>query len=327
MAHLDVRKFLGTDWIRTEELIRSQLASDIDLLNRTNDDLLSNSGKQIRPALSLLVARACADGPIGELSWRYAAAAELLHNATLLHDDVADASDERRGRPTVNALMGPRVSVLVGDYWLVRAVGCILDAEGCHMEVIRLFAGTLRNLAEGEMFQLQKAQTVDTGIDDYLRIIYCKTATLFETTARSAAISAGADAGLVEKMGEYARCIGMAFQVRDDIFDYTPGIDVGKPVGADLLEKKITLPLLGAFSNAGAGEEARIRALLRRVGVEPDVCGEIYDFVIENGGVAWAQERLQEYVNEALSLLAVLRHSPERDCLEELTRYVGNRNI
>lgn len=327
MAPERVREFLGDDWRRTDELIRSQLASDIDLLNSTNESILSNSGKQIRPVLSLLVARACADGPIGELSFRYAAAAELLHNATLLHDDVADASDERRGKPTVNALMGPRVSVLVGDYWLVRAVGCILEAEGCHMDVIRLFAGTLRNLAEGEMFQLQKAMSGDTTLDDYIRIIYCKTATLFETAAKSAAMGVGAPEELVGKMGEYARCLGMAFQVRDDIFDYTPGLNVGKPVGADLLEKKITLPLLGAFRNAGEAEEARMRGMLCRIDSEPELCRDIYSFVIDNGGVALAQEKLDEYVREALSLLTVLRPCPERDCLEELTRYVGNRNI
>lgn len=327
MAPEKVREFLGADWLRTEELIRTQLASDIDLLNRTNEAILSNSGKQIRPALALLVARACADGPIGDVTCRYAAAAELLHNATLLHDDVADASDERRGQPTVNAVLGPRVSVLVGDYWLVKAVDSILDADGADMAVTRLFARTLRNLAEGEMFQLQKAQSADTDTDDYLRIIYCKTATLFEVSALAAAMSVGASEEMVDRMGNYARCLGMAFQVRDDIFDYTPGLDVGKPVGADLLEKKITLPLLGAFRNAGPAEEARIRKMFDRIDSEPEICRDIYSFVVENGGVAYAQAKLEEYVQEALGYLSALRPCPERECLEELTRYVGNRNI
>ena len=166
-----IKEYLGQDWVALQSRISSALKSDIDLLNMTNASILSNSGKQLRPLLSLLFARACSGGVVNESAVRYAAAAELLHNATLLHDDVADDSDKRRGVPTIRSLMGPSVSVLVGDYWLVKAVEQILGAGESAARVIGIFAKTLSDLAEGEMLQLQKAQKGDTVKEDYLNII------------------------------------------------------------------------------------------------------------------------------------------------------------
>ena len=200
-----VRDYLGSDWTAVQELMTGVLQSDIALLNATNGAIMAHGGKQLRPILSMLVSRAClrsADtyvpgqklSPLPEVSKRYAAASELLHNATLLHDDVADDSDMRRGNPTVRSLLGPSASVLVGDFWLVRAIRLILgDSDAaCDPRVVRIFSRTLSCLAEGEMLQLQKAQTADTDYEDYLRIIYSKTASLFEAAAVTAAISVNA---------------------------------------------------------------------------------------------------------------------------------------
>ena len=175
-----VKEYLGAEWVAVQECIAASLASDIELLNQTNRSILSHSGKQLRPILALLSARACsADGRASEATVRYAAAAELMHNATLLHDDVADDSDQRRGVPTIRSLMGPTVSVLLGDYWLVKAMDLILGDHEADSKVIRIFSKTLSDLAEGELLQLQKAQSGDTVEEDYLRIIYSKTASLF----------------------------------------------------------------------------------------------------------------------------------------------------
>ena len=165
-----VKEYLGKDWTAVQEHIASALESDIALLNSTNASILSQSGKQLRPMLALMIARACA-GKVEEGSVRYAAAAELLHNATLLHDDVADGSELRRGKPTIMSLMGPAVSVLVGDYWLVKAMELILCDSKNDTKAIKIFSKTLSDLAEGEMLQLQKAQNGDTVQEDYLRII------------------------------------------------------------------------------------------------------------------------------------------------------------
>lgn len=323
----EIRAFLGEDWTRTEAFIRSRLESGIELLDTTNTAILSSGGKQLRPMLSLLIARACGGGRVNSDSISYAAACELLHNATLLHDDVADESDRRRGMPTVRSYMGPQASVLVGDYWLVRAVDSILDSATLNIDVVRAFARTLRDLAEGEMLQLQKAQSGDTTYEDYIRIIYNKTASLFEAVAFSAAVSVGASTQVREAACEYARNLGLAFQIRDDIFDYSPGMDIGKPVGADILEGKITLPLLEAFGNATVQEEESVRAMVRDIAAHPENREAICRFVAEKNGLARAQERLGEFAAASVRSLDVFEASPEKEYLRKLSNFVGNRKI
>ena len=316
MNREDIIKLLGDDWDRLDGQIRSALGSDIPLLNSVNESIISNSGKQLRPMLTLLVARAC--GRSADDSIRFAAAAELLHNATLLHDDVADQSSIRRGKPTLASLLGPSPAVLVGDFWLSKAVSLVL-ASTRRTEATTLFAGTLSDLAEGEMLQLQKAENADTTEADYLRIVFCKTASLFRTACLSGALSADAPRELYEAAGRYGAATGIAFQIRDDIFDYLDEPAIGKPVGLDLRERKITLPLLGALQNAP--EEARIRAMVRDIPEHPEHCAAIRSFVTERGGIGYASRRLADYVSEALAALELFPPSPYKDVLAELARY------
>ena len=265
-----IKLLLGQDWTGTQELIHSSLKSDIDLLDQTNEAILSTGGKRLRPMLSLLVARACRQGALPEDSICFAAASELLHNATLLHDDVADNSSFRRGVPTVKSLLGGPASVLIGDFWLVRAMELILSSKTYGATVIRVFAKTLSDLAEGEMLQLQKATGCDTTEDDYFRIIYSKTASLFEAAGVSAAISVGASEELTESVRDYCVSLGIAFQIRDDMLDYSADGSLGKPVGADLDEQKITLPLLGVLRSVDQEEADRIRSMVLSVPEKPE---------------------------------------------------------
>lgn len=320
-----LKGFLGKDWDNVRHLIEDSLKSDIDMLDSTNRMILSNSGKQLRPLISILVARACGGGNAAESSYRYAAAAELLHNATLLHDDVADNSCQRRGLPTVMSLMGPSVSVLLGDYWLVKAMGLVIGPEKESHRVIRIFSKTLSDLAEGEMFQLQKAQSGDTTEEDYLRIIFSKTASLFEASAVSAAISVGASPEIEKAVRDYAVALGIAFQIRDDIFDYSLSEDIGKPTGVDITEQKITMPLLGVLD--GGEKEREIRDRIIDICNHPEYREEIIGYVRENGGLDYAQRRLEDFVEKAVESLKVLPASEERSVLEELARYVGQRTI
>lgn len=319
----DIKTLLGEHWEKTVGYIHSSLESDIDMLQKVNESILSHSGKQLRPLLSLLVAMACSEGKPTENTYRFAAASELLHNATLLHDDVADDSDRRRGVPTIKSLMGPSVSVLLGDYWLVKAMELILSGED-GSRVIRIFSNTLSDLAEGEMLQLQKAGSGDTGIEDYTRIIYNKTASLFVAASLSAAISVGSDEKLEKAVTEYASALGIAFQIRDDIFDYSMSPEVGKPTGVDILEQKITLPLLGAIENA-PHEESRIRNMVASIHESPENRDEILSFVKANGGVDYAESVLEGYVNRAVGALDVLQDSWYKERLEELAVYAGQR--
>ena len=319
-----VREYLGKDWTLAKEKIETSLMSDIALLNSTNSSILSNSGKQLRPLLALLIARACSGHQISEATVRYAAASELLHNATLLHDDVADNSEQRRGVPTIMSLMGPSVSVLVGDYWLVKAMELILgSSEGDHL-VIKIFSKTLSDLAEGEMLQLQKAQSGDTCEDDYLRIIYSKTASLFEAACVSAAISVNASDEYQKAARDYAVALGIAFQIKDDILDYSGTASVGKPLGVDILEQKITMPLLGAMMNAPT-EEARIRGLVKGIVDHPENRDDIVAFVKDNAGLEYAVQQLDKYVAQAVEALAVLPSCVERVLLQDLAYFTAKR--
>ena len=320
-----IKEYLGVDWLAVQNRIASSLKSDIGLLNATNDSILSHSGKQLRPMLALLMAKACSGGKVSEDAIKYAAASELLHNATLLHDDVADDSDRRRGVPTIMSLMGPSVSVLVGDYWLVKAMELILDASDDSSRVMRIYAKTLSDLAEGEMLQLQKAQKGDTDENDYLRIIYNKTASLFEASCVSAAISAGASEEMVKAAKDYAVALGIAFQIKDDILDYAGTEAVGKPLGADILEQKITIPLLGAMSNAGSQKEAEVRAMVSDIVSHPEHRDEIVQFVKDNGGLEYAVSRLNAYVEAAVGALKMFPESEARDSLIELAYFTADR--
>lgn len=320
----EVLEYLGSDWTRVNDLIRGALATDIGLLNSTNDTLLSHSGKMLRPVLALLMAYAVG-GKATDVSCRYAAATELLHNATLLHDDVADESMERRGAPTVNAILGAQAAVLVGDFWLARAVEMVLAGSERQESVVTLFSKTLVDLAEGEMLQLEKAESADTCEKDYFRIISCKTASLFEAACESAAVSVGASEEFRKAAREYAHAAGLAFQIKDDILDYAGNAQLGKPLGIDLKEQKITLPLLCAME--GSSREAEIRAMIRDIHSHPEYCDEVRAFVAERGGVRKAAERLDEYIEKAAGCLDILPDSTAKDFLVQLVRFNAFRNV
>ncbi len=325
MDFSSIKDFLKEDLDKVNKLMATSLSTDIELLDKTNRAILSHNGKQVRPVLTLLVARACSGGFVTDDTIKYAAAVELLHNATLLHDDVADDSPVRRGAPTVMSILGGRASVLLGDYWLVKGMENILASRNSSDKVIRIFASTLTDLAEGELLQLQKAETGDTLEKDYYRIIYDKTASLFVASAASGAISVSATEEKMSAARTYAKCLGVAFQIRDDIFDYEENAEIGKPVGLDLKEKKITLPLLGALAKAGEERGREIRRKLCRIDDHPEYGGEIIEFVKSEGGIEYARKRLYEYVDNARIALRPFGNMQEVEMLGEIAEFTADR--
>ncbi len=322
MSISEILKILGPEWEKMRALMRSSLHTDVNLLRETNDDILGNSGKLLRPMILLLTAKACGD--INEDTIRFAAAIELLHNATLMHDDVADESAERRGRPTVVSLLGPSAAVLVGDFWLARAVELVIGSNK-HGRVASLLSKTLTDLAEGEMLQLEKASRADTDEQAYYRIIYCKTASLFEAAAAAAADSVCASEELFEAACKFGRYMGMAFQIKDDILDYAGTEELGKPVGIDLKEQKITLPLLGALRNSPREED--IRAMIRDIHSNPENCDSVREFVWEEKGVDYAAARLDEFIGKAISALDLFPDSIAKDYLVEIAQFNAFRKV
>ncbi len=315
----NITTLLGDNWKGYNNLIREQLHSDVRLLNEINASQLAHPGKQVRPILSLLFAQAC--GKPGPDSFKVAAAVEMLHNATLMHDDVADASDTRRGFPTLHSLVGPTSAILIGDFWLSRAISTLSG----NLSFVGLFASTASNLAEGEMLQLQCAATASTSEEDYLRIIYCKTASLFETACRAGAFSVGASEATCDAAAAFGRAFGMAFQIRDDILDYTGDQGLGKPVGIDLREQKITLPLLGLLSKCDDAED--LREMVRQIPARPENCEKLYHRVRDEGGVEYALHYLDDYTRRAMEALEALPACPERDLLAELVNYGNARRV
>lgn len=318
----NIIELIGEDWTGMTSILKETLLSDVGLLNKTNEEVLSHSGKLLRPMICLLMAKALGQ-PNGD-SRRYAAACELLHNATLMHDDVADESSERRGRPTVSALLGPSGAVLVGDFWLAKAVELVFGTKN-YDSVAKYFSRTLIRLAEGELYQMERAGLSDTTEDDYLRIITCKTASLFEAAGASGAISVGATDEFLSAAADYSIKLGIAFQIKDDILDYTGGEELGKPLGVDLKEQKITLPLLGAILRSGNGGE--IRRKVSEIREHPEYCDEVRAFVLDNGGIEYASARLEEYVNSAVSAISCFPDSEAKTCLESIAGYNTVRKI
>lgn len=324
MSLSPIIQFLKPLMERVEARMDTSLRSDITLLDATNRSLRENGGKMLRPVLGLLVGGAC--GTVNEDTVRYAAAAELLHNSTLLHDDVVDGASERRGLPTVASLLNSSAAVLIGDYWLVRCMQTILDADRYSEQVLRIFAKTLADLAEGELLQMQKASSGDTTEEDYHRIIYSKTASLFEASALAAAVSVDAPGNIREAAGAFARNLGLAFQIKDDIFDYgASAAQVGKPVGIDLKEQKITQPLLCALETVPEAEANAVRQKVVRILDHPALAAEVRAFVLSRGGVELACRKLDGYIDRSISCLEVLPESREKAYLIELARYVGDR--
>ena len=320
-----LKAFLAGPMEEVSALLEASLQSDIALLDATNRSLLAQGGKLMRPMLTLLSAGAC--GGINGDTVRFAAAAEMIHNATLLHDDVVDGAATRRGKPTVMSILSSPASVLIGDYWLVKAIRRILDAERYSERAIRLFAKTLSDLAEGEMLQLEKASSCDTTREDYLRIVYSKTASLFEASVLSGAVSAGASEEWTAALAGYARNLGITFQIKDDILDYAGDAALGKPVGIDLKEQKITLPLLCALDSVPMEEASGVLALVGRISDEPALADRVRAFVLDHGGVDKAVAEMEKYIDEAVSCLDELPPSPEKPYLVELARYVGERTF
>ncbi len=324
----EIKAYLQPGLEQVNVFINMALRSDIPLLDSTNRSLREHPGKMMRPMLALLVADAAGEAaPPPEDTYRYAAATELLHNATLLHDDVVDGATERRGLPTVASILGGSTAVLIGDYWLEKCLQLVLGARREADRVLRLFAQTIGHLTEGELLQMQKASTADTTQADYLRIIYGKTASLFESAAMSAAISVAASEELIRAMGDYAYLLGLAFQIKDDIFDYEEeAADIGKPVGIDLMEQKITQPLLCVLEKASSAEQQEIRSLVKNIPDHPENVDRVRAFVTENDGVALAKDVMDFYVEKAVSCLESLPESKEKLYLARLARFVGQRD-
>ncbi|MBR6424217.1 MAG: polyprenyl synthetase family protein [Bacteroidales bacterium] len=316
----EARQYLGQAWTDFQRRFAESIQTDIPLLGQANRFLLEHGGKKLRPLFTMLIAMALR-GRCNERVVSCAAAAELLHTATLMHDDVADNAPVRRGVPTMMALYSPTTAVLLGDFWLSRCMLLILTIGDDR--VTAAFSKCLGDLAEGEMLQLEKARRIDTTEEDYRRIIYSKTTSLFEAAITSATYAAGAEDWEREACARYAYHIGQSFQMMDDILDYSPDLSIGKPTGQDILEKKVTLPLFGLFA---AAPKSVVREIKRRM-KNPDAAlvQDVFALVKQYDAMAYARAALDAEVRQAVEALDPLPESEAKDYLVQLARQMAVR--
>ena len=323
------KEFLGSDFERYRQTLSVAIHSEEPYLEAINQYVLGRRGKEIRPVLSLLAGRSI--GALSPASYYCAAASEMLHTATLMHDDVADAASMRRGALSVAAMFSPAAAVLTGDFWLSRSLHLL--TTHCPPAIIDCFAEAVRRMSEGELLQMDRADKLDTSEKDYYNIIYGKTAALFVSSIKSAAMAVEASEPIIGALTDYAENLGLAFQIRDDIFDYSPDLKTGKSSGADIKERKITLPLIGALNNAPAKAVEIISEIRKIESVfaekiterEAEVIAEVTAFVRENGGIEYAQQKLEEHIVLAKKALDILPQSGDRDMLTGFAEYVGKR--
>ena len=316
----EARQYLGQAWTDFQRRFAESLQTDIPLLRKANGFVLEHGGKKLRPLFTMLIAKALGS-PCNELVISCAAAAELLHTATLMHDDVADDAATRRGAPTMKALYSPTTAVLLGDFWLSRTLDIIVDHPD--KRVLHIFSKCLNDLAEGEMIQLERAVKADATEEDYRRIIYCKTTSLFEASMLSAAYSVEAGEAEIACVRQYAYHIGQAFQMMDDILDYSPELSIGKPTGQDIMEKKITLPLLCLFRKLSRLAERNLRRRLKK----PDAAlvEEIFSLVRQYDALSDARRVLGEEIRQAVVALAPLPDSPDKEYLIKIAEQMAVR--
>ena len=300
---------------------REEVRTRQGLLDKVLQYVLKQKGKRIRPALVLLCAKVC--GGVNEVSYRAAALVELLHTATLVHDDVVDEAETRRGVFSVNAIWGNKVAVLLGDYLLSR--GLLLSLRYKDYEILHILSEAVRRMSEGELLQVAKTRRLDMDESTYLKIISNKTASLLAACTTCGARSAQADADSIRRMQEMGECLGLAFQIRDDLLDYTAG-GIGKPVGRDLQKKQLTLPLIYALRTADAARRRQIMRIVRKGRKNREDRRRVLAFVEEGGGIAYATQQMTMYAQDARALLSSFEPSPARDALDLLADYIVARN-
>ncbi len=305
---------------RFETSFRDAMKSEVPLLDKVTGYIVKRKGKQMRPMFVFLCAKL--SGEVCESSYHAASLVEMLHTATLVHDDVVDEAIERRGFFSINALWKNKIAVLVGDYLLSR--GLLLALDNNEYRLLQILSRAVKEMSEGEMLQIEKARRLDIKEEIYYDIISKKTASLIAAACSAGAASTSKDDELIEKMRVFGEKIGMAFQIRDDLFDFGTD-DVGKPLGIDIKEKKMTLPLIYALDQAEKKDKKRIINIIKKYNDQPDKVAEVIDFVRNSGGLEYASGIMMRYKQEAFEILATTPDSPSKKSLEDLVNFVTER--
>ena len=305
-----------------EQKFQLSMSSKVALLNRITHYIVNRKGKQMRPMFVFLVAKMFSNGEISERTYRGASVIELIHTATLVHDDVVDDSNRRRGFFSVNALWKNKIAVLIGDFLLSK--GLLLSIDNNDFDLLKIISVAVREMSEGELLQIEKARKLDITEDVYYEIIRQKTATLIAACCSLGAASVKPNSPEVEVMRKFGELIGMAFQIKDDLFDYGQE-KIGKPTGIDIKEQKMTLPLIYVLNNSSKKEKFWLINSIKKHNKDKKRVSEVISFVIKNGGLDYAVKKMKQFQQEALEILKEYPESKYRDSLELMVNYVIDR--
>lgn len=312
----EIQAPIAQEMLEFEKKFRDSMKSKVLLLDRIMTYIVKRKGKQMRPMFVFLSA-GVAEG-INESTYRGAALIELLHTATLVHDDVVDDAHYRRGFFSINALWKNKIAVLVGDYLLSR--GLLLSIEYGDHELLKIVSNAVREMSEGELLQMEKARKLDIDEEVYYDIIRQKTASLIASCCAVGASSSGANLATFEQMKLFGEKVGMAFQIKDDLFDYGT-VEIGKPLGIDIKEKKMTLPLIYALRNASWIEKKKIIFIIKNQSHKSKKVQEVIAFVKASGGIEYAQGIMEKFYNEALEILGTFNDSTYKNSLRDLVQF------
>jgi octaprenyl-diphosphate synthase len=312
---------IKSELARFDEIFKEALRSNVGLVDLVARYIIRQKGKKIRPLLVLLSAKL--SGGVTDRTYRGATLVELLHTATLIHDDVVDDADKRRGMWSINALFKNKVAVLMGDYLLSR--GLMISVDGKDYDFLGVTTNAVKRMSEGELLQIQKTRKLDIDEETYFKVISDKTASLLETCCSIGAMSTTENKDYIEAMRNFGHSLGMSFQIRDDILDYEGKSNlIGKPVGGDIKEKKITLPLIYSLNNVSKNEAARIRKVLKN-GNDKTKVKDVMQFVHDNHGIDYALKVAQKYSDEAKNSLNIFPDSETKSSMRELVDFVTQR--
>jgi octaprenyl-diphosphate synthase len=323
MSKLDeIKRPIEREIEEFEPRFRASMKSRVSLLDKIMHYIIKRKGKQMRPMFVFLSAKVF--GETTDSTYRAAAMIELLHTATLVHDDVVDDANKRRGFWSINAIWKNKIAVLVGDYLLSK--GLLLAVENEEFELLRIMSNSVKEMSEGELLQIEKARKLDITEEIYYDIIRQKTATLIAACCAAGTSSTQPDKAIVEKMRLFGEYTGIAFQIKDDLFDYgSNGDTIGKPTGIDIKEKKMTLPLIYALNNATPSEKKHIIKTIRKHNENKKKVKEVIDFVIKSGGLDYAKKAMLEYKEKALEILNEFEQNEANKALAELVIFTTKR--
>lgn len=320
MSLKTIKQPIAAELAEFEKRFRASMESPIPLLDKVTNYIVRRKGKQMRPMFVFLCAKLC--GEVNEATYNAASFVELLHTATLVHDDVVDDAYERRGFFSINALWKNKVAVLVGDYLFSRGMNLALKYN--EFRFLAIVSKSVNDMVEGELLQLEKARRLDIKEDVYFEVIRKKTASLIASACHAGTLSATDDDAIGKKMHSFGEKIGIAFQIRDDLFDFGTD-DVGKPLGIDIKEKKMTLPLIYALEKANRSTKRHIINLIKNKSTEPEKVAEVIEFVRNSGGLDYAKQAMYDYRQEAFDILDTFDDSDAKTSLRDLIIFVTER--